>query len=41
MVIHLFKKGSDNMNPLAPLNNKQVDYIRNSQRCWLNIAEGG
>lgn len=29
------------MNPYAPFDEKQVEYINNCQKCWLNIAEGG
>lgn len=28
-------------NELAPLDKKQVNYILNSKKCWLNVAHGG
>ena len=29
------------MNPYAPFDEKSVEYIKRSQTCWLNVAEGG
>lgn len=29
------------MIPYTPLNKKQVTYIQNCFKCWLNVAEGG
>ena len=28
-------------NELSPLDKKQVNYILNSKKCWLNVAHGG
>lgn len=29
------------MNSYAPFNNKQINYLRNTQTSWFNVAEGG
>lgn len=29
------------MNSYAPFNQKQVNYLHNTQKCWFNVAEGG
>ena len=29
------------MNKYADFDEKQVEYIKNCQKCWLNVAEGG
>lgn len=29
------------MNPYAPFDEKEVEYIKKCQNSWLNVAEGG
>lgn len=29
------------MNPYAPFDEMQINYIKKSQTSWLNVAEGG
>ncbi len=29
------------MNSYAPFNQKQVNYLHNTQNCWFNVCEGG
>lgn len=29
------------MNSLAPLNEKQIEYIEKCKASWFNVAEGG
>lgn len=34
-------KGGGSMNLYARFNNKQVDYLKRTERAWFNVAEGG
>lgn len=34
-------KGGGNMNLYANFNQKQVNYLRRTNNCWFNVAEGG
>jgi hypothetical protein len=34
-------KGGGDMNLYANFNEKQVNYLHNTQTSWFNVAEGG
>jgi len=32
--------GGDKIKPYAPFSRKQINYIKQAQLSWLNVAEG-
>ena len=34
-------KGGGSMNLYARFNNKQVNYLKKTEKAWFNVAEGG